>query len=120
MKQHIFFTFLFLLIANIIFAQSEPLLVVEESKKGYNVFLEMEDVSNVFQVHLESVSHENNTTVVENIDIEDIVKNKAIKNLGFKNSQTELTVTITDLVGNRIIYPTIEININDLFLSSNN
>lgn len=113
MKTIILFAFIFISSFSV-FSQNKPQFIIEESTDGYAIFLKMDHVSEISNVKIEGFLKQNNFTekLLLDLDVQDIVNQKAFTRFGFEAMQAQFIVSITDSNGFTVKYPMIDFNIN--------
>ncbi len=111
--RYLFLTCILLLIANLTFAQSKPVFTIEQSNKGYELFLQIDDLSNIESVSIKGslIKNKHSKDIFIKLSANDIINQKSFQNLGLENATAEYVVEITKNTGSITTYPTVRINV---------
>lgn len=119
--RYLFLTSILLLITTFTFAQNKPVFTIEQSNKGYELFLQIDDLSNVESVSIKSSLIQNNkiNELFIKLSASDLINHKSFQKLSLENVTAEYIVEITNNSGIKTSYPLVRINVTEELFASN-
>lgn len=112
--KNILLTSIFTLIALFTFAQNKPQFVIEQSAQGYDVFLVLDNFSNLSNITIEGFLQKDDLREILNLDlsIKDLKSKKPFTSFGNDDIKAGFIVVITDANGTVTRYPSIDLNLS--------